>query len=217
MPLGGVARAGSELDLDGALGRVDAGANQLAGLAVDAPGAQVAHAARAQAPDAAVADAHAAAEGQLRAGLLAGHEDRLLAVAAALDAARAERIVAARAALAVADVLVGLEVLDVQPRGIALALQRALERLQQAGRPAQERLALAPVGAQLVELARRSGGRARPLMPLVQPVSGVARVAARAAPRAKITASRRARAVDVDDVAQRAAAREARAACSRSA
>ena len=50
----------------GALGRVDAGAQELSGLAVDAAGAQVAHPAAAQAPDAAVADAHPAAERQAR-------------------------------------------------------------------------------------------------------------------------------------------------------
>src|SRR5262249_24126487 len=51
----------SELDLDRALGRVYASADDLPGRDVDASGAQVAHAACAQAPRAAVADAHAAA------------------------------------------------------------------------------------------------------------------------------------------------------------
>ena len=79
----------SELDLDRALGRVDAGAQHLSGLAVHAAGAQIAHLAGAQAPDTAVADAHPAAEGQLDARLLAGDEDRLLSVAARAELTKA--------------------------------------------------------------------------------------------------------------------------------
>ena len=52
----------------------------------------------------------------------------------------------------------------VQPRGVAVALEALADRLQQPGGPAQERLALAPVRAQLVELlgghaALLAGGR----------------------------------------------------------
>ncbi len=60
----------------------------------------------------------------------------------------------ARAALAVADVVVGLEALDVQPRGVAVAAPARGHRLEQPGRSAQERLALGPVGAQLVQAPR---------------------------------------------------------------
>ena len=61
----------SELDLDRSLGGVDAGADDLALLAVDLAVAQVAHPAGAQLADAGVADALAAAVGQVEARLLA--------------------------------------------------------------------------------------------------------------------------------------------------
>src|SRR3954451_17120659 len=73
--------AGSEVDLDRALGGVDARAHDLAGGPRHAARAQVAHLAGAQAPDAAVADAHAAAEGHGSARALACEEDRLGSVA----------------------------------------------------------------------------------------------------------------------------------------
>ena len=91
-----------ELDDHVALGRVDAGADHLAVLAVDLAGAQVADLAGAQLADARVADAHAAAVGQLRAGLLAGDEDRRPAVAGGLDVAAQEADLAALAVAGVA-------------------------------------------------------------------------------------------------------------------
>src|ERR1019366_5605011 len=69
--------AGSEFDFDSALGRVDTGADHLALLAVYLAGAQVADLARAQPPDARVADALATAERQRRARVLPGHKDWL--------------------------------------------------------------------------------------------------------------------------------------------
>ncbi len=112
---------------------------------------------------------------KLDAGALAGGEDRLLAVAERLDAALCERDRAAAAALAVADARVWLEVLHVQARAIAVALEALADRLEQPGGATEERLALAPVGAELVEV--RSGHA--PLLAgalLVQPIARVARV-----------------------------------------
>ncbi len=84
-------------------------------------------------PDAAVADAHATAEWQLRAGALAGLQDRLLAVAVGLERALTEADRAAAAAFAVTDALIGCEVLDVQPRRIAARAPMLAHRLEQAG------------------------------------------------------------------------------------
>src|SRR4051812_7864092 len=75
----------SQGDLDGAFGGVDAGAHDLADAARHLAGAQVADLAGAERADARVADPHPAAVGQRRAGLLAGDEDRLGAVAGRLD------------------------------------------------------------------------------------------------------------------------------------
>src|SRR6185437_12172363 len=187
-------------DLDRALGRVDARAEHLPGLAVHAAGAQVAHLPRAQLADAAVADAHAAAEGHLRAGLLAGEQDRLLAVADRLDPAAAEPDRATAAALAVADVRVGLEVLGVKPLAQAGLAPALAERLEQAGRPAQERLALAPVRADRLHVVRRQAS-VRAGQAQVQPVAAV-RAAQPRELAAEDHALARARAVHVDDIAQ---------------
>ena len=67
---------GSEVDLDRARRGGDARADHLAVGVLDVAGAQVAHGAGAQAPDAGVADAHATAVRQQRARLLAGHQQR---------------------------------------------------------------------------------------------------------------------------------------------
>src|ERR1700684_347279 len=150
----GVRVACSEVDLDRAFGRVDAGAQELTGLAVHAAGTQVADLPGAQLADAAVADAHATAERHARAGGLAGEQDRLLAVAGGVDATAAQANRAAAAALAVADAGAGLEVLDVQPRGIAVFAPALAERLQQPGGAAEKALALAPVGAEWLQLVR---------------------------------------------------------------
>src|SRR6185437_15154495 len=144
--------AASEVDLDRALGRVDAGAHDLARGAGDGPRPQIAHLTGAKAPDAAVADAHAAAEGHRGARALAGDEDRLRPVAGRLDPARAERDRAAAALGGTVDQGVGLEVLVVQAGRVAVGFEARFDRRQQARWPAHERLALAPVGADLVEL-----------------------------------------------------------------
>src|SRR4051794_5999779 len=110
----------SQGDLDGAFGRVHAGADHLALGARDLAGAQVAHLARAELSDAGVADAHAASEGERAARLLAGHEDRLRAVARGLEV-RVQEL--DRAAVAVLGVLAaddGLETLHVQPVAVAV-------------------------------------------------------------------------------------------------
>src|SRR5437764_4459374 len=101
MTLGGSSRSGSEGDLDVALGRVDAGADDFAGRARDLAGPHVADLPGAELPDAGVADAHAAAERQRAARLLAGDEDRLGAVAARLEVALGEEDRPALAPLAV--------------------------------------------------------------------------------------------------------------------
>src|SRR4051794_658110 len=93
---------GLQRDLDRALGRVDAGPDHLALRPGDLPGPQVADLAGAQAADAGVADAHATAERERGARLLAGHEDRLRAVAGRLDAGLREADRAALAELRVA-------------------------------------------------------------------------------------------------------------------
>ena len=69
----------------GPSGACDAGADHLAGVARHPAGAQIAHLPRAELADARVADAHAAAERQLGAGLLARDEDRRVAVALRLE------------------------------------------------------------------------------------------------------------------------------------
>src|SRR3954470_24695756 len=71
----------SEFDLDGTLGRVHANAaGHALGIGYLAA-AKVAQLAGPEAPDAGVADAHAAAERQLEPGLLARDQDRRAAVA----------------------------------------------------------------------------------------------------------------------------------------
>src|SRR5581483_3363542 len=124
------------------------------GLAVHTARAQVADLAGAQLADAAVADAHATAEGHLRAGLLSREEDRLLAVGRRVDPAAREADRAAATALALADAALGLEVLGVQALGETLLSPVLAKRLQQAGGSAEERLAVAPVGADRLQLAR---------------------------------------------------------------
>jgi len=193
---------GSKGELYGALGRVDAGLDHFAGLAVHTAGTQVAHLPRAELSDARMADPHATAERQLRAGALAGVEDRLLAIRHSVDVALGEADRAAGAALAVADARVGLEVLHVQAGAIAVALEAPANRLEQPGRPAQEGLSLAPVRAQLVERL----GRHPPVLAgvlLVQAVAGLARVQL-AQLVAEDHALGDARAVQVDGVGRRA-------------
>src|SRR6266576_1470374 len=120
----------SQGDLDRAFGGVDAGAHDLADAARHLAGAQVADLAGAELADAGVADPHPAAVGQRRAGLLAGDEDRLGAVAGRLDVAGGEADGAALAELAVALADDGLEALEVQSLAVALALPMLGHRVE---------------------------------------------------------------------------------------
>src|SRR3954447_10200556 len=142
----------SEGDLDGALGCVDAGAHDLALGAGDLARAEVADLARAELSDARVADAHPAAVGQRGAGLLAGHEHRLGAVALGLDAAVEELDRAALAELAVALADDGLEALHVQAIAVAGLLPVLAHRVEHVARAREEGLALAPVADEVVEV-----------------------------------------------------------------
>src|SRR3954447_5856100 len=140
----------SKVDLDRALGRADARADHLALAAVDLPVAQIAHAAGAELADAGVADPLAAAERQLEAGLLAGHEDRRRAVALGLRAGGGERDRAALALLAAADLR--LETLHEEALGVAVLLPMVDQRVEQVAGPGRERGPITPVRAQLVEV-----------------------------------------------------------------
>src|SRR4029077_3088993 len=119
-----------------------------------------------------MADAHATAVGQGGARLLTGQQDRLLAVAGSIDVAGAKADRATRAALAVADMGVGLEALYVQPARIAVAAPTLAQRIEQAGGTAQERGALRPVGTQAIEL-RELHAALLAGDPLVQPIARV--------------------------------------------
>src|SRR5690349_17845996 len=132
---------------------MDAGADGLALVAVDLAGAQVADLALAQRADAGVADALAAAEGELEPGLLAGHEDRLGAVALGTAVGDLEVDRAALALLAAPDL--GLEALHVQPLAVAVGLPVLVERVEHLARAGDVGLALAPVLAQAVEVLGR--------------------------------------------------------------
>src|SRR3954465_9518799 len=118
-----------KIDLDRALRRADACADHLALAPVDLPVAQIAYAAGAELADAGVADPLAAAERQLEAGLLAGHEDRRGAVGLALPAALGEHDHPALALLGEAQL--GLEALGVQALGVAVALPALEHRVEQ--------------------------------------------------------------------------------------
>src|SRR3954466_10100388 len=138
-----------ERDRDVALGGVDAGADHLALGPGDLAGAHVADATGAELAHAGVADAHAASERERRAGLLAGDEDRLRAVAARLDAGLGEADRAALPQLGVALADDRLEALHVEPVAIAEALPVLGHRVEHPGGAAQERLAPGPVRALL--------------------------------------------------------------------
>src|SRR3954468_12482428 len=143
----------SECDLDRPFGGVDAGADHLTGAAVDVARAEVADLARAEPPDAGVADAHPAAEGKRGAGPLAGGEDRQTAVALGLDVASQEADRAARplAGVAADDRLEALHVEQVQ---VSLALPVLADRVEHRPGSGNVGRALAPVGAEGVELGR---------------------------------------------------------------
>src|SRR5439155_21633533 len=115
---------------------------------------------RAELSDARVADAHAAAERKRPAGLLARDEDRLRAVAVRLEVALREEDRAALPLLGVAPADDRLEALHVQAVAIAVAAPVVLHRVEHLGRPADERLAVGPVRAELLEVAgRQPAGR----------------------------------------------------------
>src|SRR4051795_470346 len=150
----------SELDDDAPLGGVDAGADHLALGAADLAVGQVADLALAELADARVADALATAVGQVEALLLAGDEDRSRAVALDLLLGLREDDAAALALLGQAEL--GLEALHVELVAVAVRVPVVEHRVEQLARPGDEGLALAPVGTQLVEVARpQARGRAR--------------------------------------------------------
>src|SRR5204863_7180307 len=103
--------------------------------------------------DARVADALAASVRQVEALLLARDEDGRGAVACGLAVALAE---VDRSALALLDVLpeLRLEAPHAQALGIASLLPVLLHRVEHVARAREEGLALAPVGHELVEVAR---------------------------------------------------------------
>src|SRR3954454_2861737 len=141
----------SKLDLDVALGGVHAGADHLARLPGDFPGAQVPNLARAQLPDAGVADADPAPEGGRRSGILAGDQDRGAPVGVRLDVALQELD---RTALAVTGVAAddGLEALEPEAIAVALLLPVLDQCVQQLCGSADEGIALTPVRAELFEV-----------------------------------------------------------------
>ncbi len=111
------------VELDVAFGSVNADSNHLALLAMDPAGAQVADLPGLQAADAGVADAHAAAEGELAARRLTGLEDGRAAVGLCLEVLDPEVDRAAAADLGgriAADDR--LEALDAQQVGVPLLL-----------------------------------------------------------------------------------------------
>ena len=73
----------------------------------------------------------------------------------------AKRIVPPAPCSASSEPMIGLEALHVKAARVALALPVLAQRVEQVGGPADERLALAPVGAQLVEIGRDPCGPSR--------------------------------------------------------
>src|SRR4051794_19021365 len=136
----------SELDLDGALGGVDAGSDHLAALAGHLARAQVADLAGLQLADAGVADALAASEGEAEPGVLARDQDRLAAVRVRLAVALEELDRPAFALLRLAED--GLEALHVQAVAVAVLLPVVVERVEQLGGAGDESPPLPPIGAQ---------------------------------------------------------------------
>src|SRR5687767_9199910 len=130
---------------------MDAGAHHLSFTLVDLSAAQVAQLPRHELARAGVADAHAAAERQLQARLLARHEDRRPAVGLGLAVGLRELD---RAALAAGVVAADdrLEPLEVEAVAVTALLPVLLQRVEHLARARAERLALLPVRAQLVEV-----------------------------------------------------------------
>src|SRR3954469_6689376 len=145
--------APSEFDDDAPLRRVDAGADHLALRAGHLAVAQVADLALAELADARVADPLAAAERQVEALVLAGDEDRGRAVGLDLLLALGEDDATALALLGEAEL--GLEALHVQLVAVAVRVPVVEHRVEELARAGDERLALAPVGTEIVEVVRR--------------------------------------------------------------
>src|SRR6185503_15820727 len=110
-----------EVDLDRACGHRHASAHHLTFGVLDCARAQIAHRTGSQAPDAGVADAHAAPVWQQRARTLSGRQQRRACVGLDLLAAREEADPAAVAAQVGRDES-GPEALLMQPVADALAL-----------------------------------------------------------------------------------------------
>src|SRR3954447_6805084 len=161
----------SELDDDAPFRRVDAGTDHLPFGAGDLSVAQVPDLALAQLADARVADALAAAVGQVEALVLAGDEDRRAPVGLDLLLGGREDDRAALALLGEAEL--GLEALHVQAVAVAVGVPVVGHRVEQLAGAGDEGLALAPVRAQPVEVARRdalalAGEPQRDVQPLVR-------------------------------------------------
>src|SRR4051794_16994661 len=204
--LAGPFQQGLERDLYGSFGSVDAGPHHLPLRAGDLARPQVPDLAGAELADAGVADAHAASERQRRARLLTGDEDRLGAIALALDIAVEELHRAALALLRVALADDRLEALHVQVVAVRLALPAVAHGVEHLRRPADERLAVAPVRAQLVEVVRAHAAH----LVRVLLVQAKAVVLLRHAPQllAEDHVVGGARRVQQDDVVERLAARQ---------
>src|SRR5207248_5377340 len=142
----------SEVYLDRALRRADARTDRLPLGAIEVSVSQVAHATRAERADAGMADALATPEGQVEAALLAGHQDWGAAVRLGLGVAGEKADLAALAFLHEADL--GLEALHVQALAVALPLPVVLHGIEHVGGTREERFALAPVGADVLEIGR---------------------------------------------------------------
>src|SRR4051794_14771702 len=142
----------SQIELDVALGRTDADADLLALVAPQLAVAHVAHGAGAELADAGEADAHAAAVVEAEPLILADLEDRRGAVGLHLDVALEELHGPALAGLGAGEDV--LEALDVEVVAVPVLLPVLLHGVEHPGGAAHKRLALVPVRAQLVELAR---------------------------------------------------------------
>src|SRR5205807_1867263 len=133
-PRGGWVRW-SEVDFDGPLGGADARPDHLPLLPVDVAVTQVADPARAQLTDAGVADALAAAVGKVEPLLLAGHEDRRLAVGLGVALGLDELDRPALAGACIAEPELGLEALHVEHLAVAVLLEVLAEGIEHLARP----------------------------------------------------------------------------------
>src|SRR3954447_16179721 len=138
----------SQLDLDWALGGVDAGADHLALRPGDLSVSQVANLTGAQLSDAGVADALPASEGQLQPGLLTGDEDGRTALCGRLAPAGGEGDGPALPVLVQGELR--LEALHVEPVAVPLPVPVVRHRIEHVPRAREEGIALAPVGAQML-------------------------------------------------------------------